>query len=314
MVSYLCTQCGVKRDAVLDEDKHLKRRELNTSGLAPYVDIHENIKKPDEPEHGMQIFVDINFHVRSNHPMSKKREKPKLSIPGIPAPTVSINQIKLQYNSNSWNSLNLTCTGHKVGFFIINTDPTINLDDGVIADFEAQLKSVSLQVNYRTSHLTKEFITMSHKWLHLLSKWIENTASLNLMLLPRLLIYIDNNGAKEPDTSDELSLSILIDSSAAIKLSQHVKNLAPIKHSINLLLQQWKNFKFTETVLGLNVPIYEFILSVLNSDNHIEIVELLDIVSSVDEKTKNQFIDTFILIFFDLFRANNLDFMVSHLL
>ncbi|MHA2098828.1 MAG: hypothetical protein ACW99A_09080, partial [Candidatus Kariarchaeaceae archaeon] len=155
---------------------------------------------------------------------------------------------------------------------------------------------------------------MSHKWLHLLSKWIENTASLNLMLLPRLLIYIDNNGAKEPDTSDELSLSILIDSSAAIKLSQHVKNLAPIKHSINLLLQQWKNFKFTETVLGLNVPIYEFILSVLNSDNHIEIVELLDIVSSVDEKTKNQFIDTFILIFFDLFRANNLDFMVSHLL
>ena len=155
---------------------------------------------------------------------------------------------------------------------------------------------------------------MSHKWLHLLAKWVENTASLNLDILPRLLVYIDQNVARNPDESDELSISILIDSSAAIKLERSIDNIQPIKHSINLLLQQWKNFKFHDTVLGLNVPIYEFMLSVLNSKRFIDIVEILEIVKTADENIKNQFIDTFIIIFFDLFRSDKIEYMVSYLL
>ncbi|MCE7734852.1 MAG: hypothetical protein GPJ54_08255 [Candidatus Heimdallarchaeota archaeon] len=313
-VSYLCSQCSVKRDLFVDEQKHLSRRELNLNGLAPYIDIHENYKKPEIPEHGMQIFVDFNFHVRSNYPMTKTASPPKSSIPGLPAPVVAINQIKMHYKSTSWNSLNLASQSHNIGYFIINPDPTIVPGDGVIANFDSALKSVSLKVNYRISVLSKEFIMMSHKWLFLLAKWVENTASLNMQILPRLLVFIDKNVARSPDDADELSMSILIDSSASIKLEHKIDNVKPIKHSISLLVQQWKKFKFSDTVLALNIPIYEFMLSVLNSGKFVEIVEILEIVKTVDEHIKNQFIDTFIIIFFDLFRDNNLEYMVSYLL
>ncbi|MFV2014083.1 MAG: hypothetical protein ACC656_01520 [Candidatus Heimdallarchaeota archaeon] len=298
----------------MDQQKHLSRRELNLNGLAPYIDIHENSEKPEIPEHGMQIFVDFNFHVRSHYPMTRTAIPAKSSIPGLPAPTLTINQTKMHYDSNSWNSLSLSSQSHNIGYYIVNSDPTITPEDGVIANFDSAMKSVSFNVNYRISKLSKEFIVMSHKWLHLLAKWVENTASLNLDILPRLLVYIDQNVARNPDESDELSISILIDSSAAIKLERSIDNIQPIKHSINLLLQQWKNFKFNDTVLGLNVPIYEFMLSVLNSKRFIDIVEILEIVKTADENIKNQFIDTFIIIFFDLFRSDKIEYMVSYLL
>lgn len=315
LVSYLCTQCKVKRDLVVDEQKHLSRRELTLNGLAPYIDIHENIKNTDTTEHGMKLYVDTHFQVRSNHPMIKKTIAPhKMSIPGLPTPSISINQTKMSYKSQSWNSLNLSSQVHNMGFFIINEDPTLIPSDGFISNFESPLRSVSLKVNYRTSLLTEEFIYMSHKWLTLLAKWVELTASINTLLIPRLLIYIDQNVAKAPDDSDELSLSILIDASASIKLEQSIKNLQPIKNSINALLEHWKDFKYKKTVLGLNVPIYEFILTVLNSGRFIEINELMEVIKSAEESLKNQFIDTFIMIFFDLFRSNNLEYMVSYLL
>ncbi len=315
LVSYLCAQCRVKRDLVVDQQKHLSRRELTLNGLAPYIDIHENTKDPELPEHGMQIFVDFNFQVRSNNPMIKKARTPnKMSIPGLPTPSIDINQTKMSYKSQSWNSLNLSSQVHNMGLFIINQDPTLTPEDGFISDFESQLKSVSIKVNYRTSLLTEEFIYMSHQWLMLLAKWIELTASLNTILIPRLLIYIDQNVAKAPDESDELSISILMDASAAIKLVKNVGNLQPIKHSINALIEHWKDFKYKNTVLGLNIPIYEFFLTVLNSGKFIEIIHIIEVVKSVEETVRNQFIDTFILTFFDLFRSNNIEYMVSYLM
>jgi hypothetical protein len=217
-VSYICSKCKTKRDVIVDQMMHLSRAELKQNGLAPYIDIHENLKTSSQDEHGMRIFVDTHFHVRSNDPMVRDEPIHEITakLPGLPMPKMAINNKKILYNSISWNSLELTSESHNMGFFLINPDPSLTETDNKVISINSPLNTIGVKINYQESRLSKEYLENCNEWLSHLIKWIELTASLNIYIIPSLLFYIDIQHVRPPSVSDELIISILIDASAQI--------------------------------------------------------------------------------------------------
>ncbi|MHA2249560.1 MAG: hypothetical protein ACXAD7_04310 [Candidatus Kariarchaeaceae archaeon] len=313
-VSYLCSSCNTKRDVIVDQSMHLSREELKKNGLASYIDIHEDFNTEREGEHGTKLFVDTHFHVRSNHPMVKVKNiqasQQTKKLPGLPLPKVSINNQKILYNSISWNSLEISSQTHNIGFFLINPEPSQFATDNRVINVNSPLDTVNAKITFQESKLSRDFLKNSLEWISNLVKWIELTASLNIVIVPSVLFYIDIHHVRAPSVSDELVLSIMIDASAQILLRHFEENLEDI-------IGIESNFPYKKDsyfpLLGLNMEAFKFVSSQLELreyQNIITIVHKLQDLSTVPE----QYVSTFVHLFFDLFRNNSLDYRVSYLL
>lgn len=312
-VSYICGVCNLKRDAIIDEIMHLNRKELSTSGLAPYIDIHEDERNPGKGEHGMKLFIDHNFHVRSNSVMTNALRKPRNSnVPGLPQPKFSLNTTKMVYLSRSWNSLELSSTVHNVGFFIINPEPTSDVKDLLITRIESPLKTVSVNISFQKSALEAEFIDYCVTWLTYLIKWIEMTPSVNVIVIPRLIFYIDYFNTRSPTPSDELAISILLDSSAYVRMPLQEMDQDILKGKPIYPLDQAEKPR-DSTLIGINLQAFDILVQVLKLDRYIQINEILALYLK-HPTLKDQFIDTFVMLFIDLFRQDKLEYKVSYLM
>ena len=94
LVSYLCSSCSQTRNLNIDKVVHLQRRELEINGLASYIDVHA--RKDGTDPHGSKLFIDRNFHVRTNNALKVKTVAKSAS--AIPMPDEndkSYNKIRL---------------------------------------------------------------------------------------------------------------------------------------------------------------------------------------------------------------------------
>ncbi|MHA2091920.1 MAG: hypothetical protein ACW98K_13795 [Candidatus Kariarchaeaceae archaeon] len=283
-VSYICSKCKTKRDVIVDQMMHLSRAELKQNGLAPYIDIHENLKTSSQDEHGMRIFVDTHFHVRSNDPMVRDEPIHEIAakLPGLPMPKMAINNKKILYNSISWNSLELTSVSHNMGFFLVNPDPSLSETDNKVISINSPLNTIGVKINYQESRLSAADLENCNEWLSHLVKWIELTASLNIYIIPSLLFYIDIQHVRPPSVSDELIISILIDASAQI-------------------------------LLGLNLEAFSIITQYLRINKYLSIMQLVRNLGQPSE-LQEQYLSTFVHLFFDLFRKDIIEYRVSYLM
>lgn len=315
-ISYVCSICHASRSVIVDESMHLNREELKKNGLASYIDIHHDFKKDEAEEHGVKLYVDFNFGVRSNDPINLRTPKPikpsKVPVVGIPAPAINLHIEKLLEHSITWNSLELSSYSHNVGFFLVNVMPSTSNIDNLVVEIKSPLESVIANVTFQASILQDEQIAYSTKWMTILVKWIELTASLNIPLIPSILRYIDYNHIRMPTLTDELIISILMDNTAMISLKKSDMDLkAVFSGKYNISKNEEEGFF---SLAGMNYRSLAIVATKLESELFIRIEDIVSELLKNGGELVQKYIDSFTFLFFDLFRDDALEYKVSYLL
>lgn len=308
-VSYLCVGCKTRRSVIVDQNLHLDREELKINGLAPYIDIHTDYDGKMQEEHGIKLFIDSNFHARSNDLLSTGKPKGK-GIPGLPSPSMSIQSKKLMYPSISWNSLELSSKQHNLGFFVINTEPTTDQIDSDIIEMSSKLGTVTANINFRQSKLSESELENSRKWIRVLLDWIETTAALNSKLVPSIIRYIDTHNEGGPSIVDQLAIPILLDNSAKIRLKEDKDILEDI---IGTTIQN----PFNVGVFYPNQSVdYESFFLIKDKLSKKRFTRMSKITSGIMTESSNteKTSDAFILFFFQLFDNDSIEYQVAQLL
>ena len=189
LVSYLCSECSQTRNLNIDRVVHLQRRELEVNGLASYIDVHAR-KDGTEP-HGSKLFIDKNFHVRTNNALKvKTAEKSKLS---IPMPGMKITNLTTKYDWTSWTKLELELRSESLKF-LLEHEKELDADHiGYEITIISELGSVESKINAvipETAPEQKEYIA---GWMQSFVNKMELASSLHRDLIPEVLRYLDHH-------------------------------------------------------------------------------------------------------------------------
>ena len=309
-VSYICVSCRTQRSVIVDKDLHLDRDELKINGLASYIDIHDN--GSPETEHGVKLYIDAHFIVRSNSVLMSPRKKINrtTSLPSLPSPVVSLHSIKLVYPSKSWNSLEISSNQHNIGYFVINTDPSISPEDKITEHLESSLGTVTATISFYREHLSLQELSNSKAWVEIMLEWIENTASLHAKMLPSIIRYIDKHTNSPPNVVDQLSIPILLDKSAKIQLKDNRQILQEI---VSTTIQNPMN-------IGMFYPDksvdYETLFLIKDKLSKRGFISMSSCVQGMLKEASNfdKALDAFVLFFFELVQQDSINYKVSHLL
>lgn len=265
-VSYICSYCKQKRQLKIDVDLHLQRRELTINGLASYIDIHttdnENL---DQKMHGVKLFIDPNFHVRTNDLIKLSVNNPMKKKLAIPLPGMKITQLNTTYTWKSWERLELTTQSDYLQFILKNeSHETENLEDTQM-EFKSQLGTVSCKLipKYDPYSSSEAVIENTVAWIEAFIKYVEIIPAIHTDLIPEILRYIDINCNYPLTYADEIVLSLLIDQSAI---------LLPYKEGLETLCRYG-------SAIHLNVITPEDLTRIAETLSHYDSVRMADIQS-----------------------------------
>ncbi|RMG26209.1 MAG: hypothetical protein D6732_21500 [Methanobacteriota archaeon] len=208
----------------MEKDVHLNRHELENNGLASYIDIHTS--SPEKSDlHGVRIFVDRNFHVRTNDPINIA-EKKKSSI-ALPIPTRKIKELNTRHKWVSWAKLELESKGSKIKFNLENR--AIIKETFTTMNFVSPLGTITLNVVPAYDPIENEAeIANLAGWLQAFIRSMEIASDLHIDLVPEVLRYIDLN-CKHPLTkTQEDILSVILDKATILK---------PYKPSLKIIIE-----------------------------------------------------------------------------
>ncbi len=303
-VSYICEVCNKQRYLLIDKTVHLNRGELKNNGLATYIDIHT--VPLTQNEHGVIVAIDEHFIVRSNSSIDTNFKKVTSS---IPFPGIQSEQnfkiYNYPYDANCWKNLIMISYFDSFKIIMENTNFTGNWAN---VEYKSPMETSKIEIQYITDKINNEYLKRLGDWILLLLKWSELTADVNSTILPYLFKYIDRALTKPPTILDELTLSILLDKNAKIRLREHIE------------LSESKLFKYNDNeqasaiyeVTGIDLEIYRKIIDMLDNENIINIPTIIQRFE--DEGNTNISLDTFLFTIFDLMQNDQLEYQVSYLM
>lgn len=299
--SYICKVCQTKRTVNIDGGLHLQREELMRTGLASYIDVHRDVNHSEKEEHGMKLYIDINFKVRANDQISLKLQPIRSN---LPIPTLKRQQHHVTAHFSTWNTLLLTSKTHNLDFSAVDSQQSN--EGGTQLDILSPHQSISLSLNI-SKHVTEEFILNLMGWFKNLIKWIELTAELNTAFLLPLLHYIDSNNIRPSTVTDELVLSVLLDKTAKIQLLEPPKNKSNILKNSAITFPDFNEEEAFISSTGIDMPGLQKISDILIDGEEHHIINLLKICTTSVE------VNTLVQIIIDLLRINKIIYHVSYL-
>jgi len=212
-VSYLCGECGATRNLNIDKDVHLQRRELEINGLASYIDVHA--RKDGTNPHGIKLFIDGNFHVRTNNVLKVKT--PAKSKPSaIPMPGFKTKNLTTKYDWKSWTKLELEIKTDNLKFVLELDREMDDSEVGHSMTVSSELGSVICTLDAVIDENSAEMTDYIEGWIQSFVNSIELASSLHRDLIPEVLRYIDHHVHRRITYSDEIIISILIDKSSIL--------------------------------------------------------------------------------------------------
>ena len=243
MVGYICGECKKQRNLTINADVHLKRRELTINGLASYIDIHTD---KNGIRHGSKLFIDPNFHVRTNSAIKVKNVAPvQTSGPAIPLPGLKTKNLSTKFNWDSWDKLELNLKNENIIFQLdmVETEE-LRTSSKVVISTSSELESVSCEVHPSVDDILPESLEYMDGWLRTFCNVIELASSLHIDLVPEILRYIDHHVHRRITYNDETIMGILVDKAAI---------LIPDKDTMNMVARYgpgWKLIGLDPTILG----------------------------------------------------------------
>ncbi|MHA2089362.1 MAG: hypothetical protein ACW98K_00775 [Candidatus Kariarchaeaceae archaeon] len=215
IVSYLCGQCKQKRNLNIDKDVHLSRRELGINGLASYIDVHAN--KEGENRHGIKLFIDAGFAVRTNNVLKISREEIKPSRgPSIPMPGLKTKNLTTQFAWDSWDWLELDIRSNGMKFVLEMPDSNPFQAKSSQISVLSELGSVACLLTPTVQDKSPEILEYMTDWMTTFCNALELASSLHVDLIPEVLRYIDHHVHRKITYNDKVILSILIDQAAIL--------------------------------------------------------------------------------------------------
>ena len=307
---YVCSYCNMPRLVNVDPETHGKRRDLKNNGYAIYVDVHENHKNKKIGEHGVRLFIDANFDVRTNSLIHI--EKPKKLAFSLPKPKINIEMVTYSSQLVICESLKLKSTIHN---FSLKLENLFNFNKKVNSiKIESPFKSVKLDIKHYIPLSSQTTIDNLKTWCEVLLKWIEYTGKLQIEFIPTILKIIDANHKRSPHIDEEFIISVLIDEYAQIFLHDENPNLFSHILINSTVLSQINNSgnsnEFDKTDPATLKKVSEF----LNAN---KIVKLSDLVSNTvagkNSEAKMKQIDKLAGVVANLIREDLIAYKVSYL-
>ncbi|MCE7736773.1 MAG: hypothetical protein GPJ54_17960 [Candidatus Heimdallarchaeota archaeon] len=266
MVGYICGVCKKQRKLTIDADVHLKRRELTINGLASYIDIHTD---QNGLRHGSKLFIDPNFHVRTNSAIKMKTTAPvKTSGPAIPLPGLKTKNLSTKFNWDSWDKLELNLKNENIIFHLdmVESDTTTTTSNLVIST-SSELESVTCEVHPSVDDILPESLEYMDGWLRTFCNVIEIASSLHIDLVPEILRYIDHHVHRRITYTDEIIMGILVDKAAI---------LIPDKDTMKMVARYGPALK----LIGLDPTILGRIAEKLCEQNQFSMTDIQQILKS----------------------------------
>jgi hypothetical protein len=300
MVGYICGVCKKQRKLTIDADVHLKRRELTINGLASYIDIHT-----DEAgvRHGSKLFIDPNFHVRTNSAMKVKKELPVHAVgPAIPLPGLKTKNLTTKFNWDSWDKLELNLKNENIKFQLdMEEMDDIDSISQVVISTTSELESVSCDVNPSIEDISPESLDYMEGWLRTLCNVIELASSLHVDLVPEILRYIDHHVHRRITYNDEIIMGILVDKAAI---------LIPDKETMKMVARYGPAMK----LIGLDPIVLGRIAEKLCEQDQFSMIDIQKILESEITKGTELEEEVIVLALFYLLSLDAFDYKRSILL
>ncbi len=229
-IHYLCGYCKRKRRVYIDREVHLNRHELGSNGLASYIDTHTSGEDKHDL-HGVKIYVDHNFHVRTNDVINI--EKKKSTGFALPIPTRKIKELNTRHKWNSWSRLELESKGNKLKFVLENRAESS--ENNTQITIESPLDTIVCKVTPASSPEENEILIANMvNWIQAFVKSMELASDLHVDLVPEVLRYIDLNCYSPLTKTEEDILAVLLDKSSV---------LIPYKPSMDIIINSKANLK-----------------------------------------------------------------------
>jgi hypothetical protein len=300
MVGYICSVCKKQRNLTIDADVHLKRRELTINGLASYIDIHAD---DSGMRHGSKLFIDPNFHVRTNSAMKVKKELEAHAVgPAVPLPGLKTKNLTTKFNWDSWDKLELNLKNENLKFQLDMEE--MDDRDGisqVVISTSSELESVSCDVNPSVEDISPESLDYMEGWLRTLCNVIELASSLHIDLVPEILRYIDHHVHRRITYNDEIIMGILVDKAAI---------LIPDKETMKMVARYGPAMK----LIGLDPVVLGRIAEKLCEQDQFSMIDIQKILESEITKGTELEEEVIVLALFYLLSLDAFDYKRSILL
>jgi len=310
--NYICNSCGARRSVNLDKRVHQNRRDLKIQGLASYIDIHSNLDVPGA-DHGVRLFIDPNYQVRSNDPIRIK-EVLRNKKGGIPSP--KIRAIKKTFRTELFvcKSLKLVSKSHNMEIIVENNIEELNLKKSGIIDLASDFETVNLKIEYIESEMSAESVLHLIKWGKILLYWIEFTGRFQYNFIPPILKIIDQNFTRPPTVTDELYISILLDAHATIyALNTEIDLNSVIRGSVITFPAFDEKDSFRE-ITGLDIEVLTSVSERLRSGEYIDLSVLNEEIEQTNpEELRDDARDSLVQLLVELIRVDAIGFSVSYL-
>lgn len=300
-ISYLCSECGRTRNLNIDKDVHLNRRELTINGLASYIDVHAD--KNGKARHGQRIFIDKNFHVRTNNVLKVKEASPsvkKTSSGIIPTPGFKTKNLTTKYPWDSWSYLELDLKAEGLKFILELEKPEEKNIIGSRITTVSELGSVVCNLDAIVKDNAPEVIEYITQWMSSFCNSLELAASIHVDLIPEILRYIDHHVLRRPTFTDNLVIQILIDKASV---------LIPDKHTMNMISEHGPGME----LIGLDQEKLKKIALKLGGFEKIVMVDIQKILVEELEKDKALEEEFIVLALFYLISMDAFDYRLSYL-
>lgn len=294
-VSYLCGECGQTRNINIDRDVHLQRRELEINGLASYIDVHAD--KNGTSRHGIKIFVDKNFHVRTNNVLKVKDQKTVKS--AIPMPGFKTKNLTTKYQWDSWSKLELEIKTENLKF-VLEQEGSGDGSAGSTISTVSELGSVHCELDVVVDENAPEILEYISGWMSTFCNSLELASSLHVDLIPEILRYIDHHAHRAITYSDEIIITILIDRSSI---------LIPDKETMQMIAK----YGPAMSLIGLNPDKLSSIAAKLYELDQFSMIDIQKILESEIERDAELEEEFIVLALFYLLSLDAFDYKLSYL-
>lgn len=297
-VAYICQTCKQQRNLTLDGDVHLKRRELTVNGLASYIDIHAD---SNGNRHASKLFIDPNFHVRTNNALKIKNNSSALGAgPAVPMPGLKTKSLMTKFDWDSWKELKLMLLDENLTFLLEPKNGETDTSGLTSITANSELGSVTCEVIPIPDHNSPEIEEFMRGWLTGLCNSIELASALHVDLIPEILRYIDHHVHRRITYNDEIIIGILVDKAAI---------LIPDKSTMKMVAKYGPAMK----LIGLDPIKLGKIAEKLCEQDQFSMVDIQKILESELEKGAELEEEFIVLALFYLISLDAFDYKLSYL-
>ena len=297
-VGYICVECKQTRSLNIDADVHLKRRELSINGPASYIDVHAD---KEGNRHGVKLFIDPNFHVRTNNVLKIKREVKLPTGPGpsIPMPGMKTKNLTTKFAWSSWSRLELNLKAEGITF-VLEVENKNSSSKIPSVSTSSELGAVTCSADPVVEEDSDEVIEYMDGWLTSLCNSLELASSLHMDLIPEILRYIDHHVHRRITYNDEVIINILVDKAAI---------LIPDKTTMQMVSKYGPAMK----LIGLDPVSLGKIATRLSKEDQFSMVDIQKILENEMDKESALEEEVIVLAMFYLISLDAFDYKLSYL-